>query len=173
MDQPIVSIVMGSASDADIAAGAVEVFEQWGISYETAIKSAHRTPNDMIAYAEGLSERGIKMVIAFAGGSAHLPGMVASSTDVPVLAVPVKRAHHEDEARKSSIAMPPGVPLAVFGNNAAGNAALFCIRTLSISDSGLRDRYVASQQAMADAVRETDTDLQKLGWENWNKEPGA
>ena len=168
MDQPVVSIVMGSASDADIAAGAVKVLEEFGVRYETTIKSAHRTPSEMISYAEGLSERGIKLVIAFAGGSAHLPGMVASSTDVPVLAVPVKRDHHGDEARKSSIAMPPGVPLSVFGNNAAGNAALFCIRTLALSDNSLRERYAESQQAMARSVRETDKELQKLGWEEWN-----
>lgn len=167
MDQPVVSIVMGSASDADVADAAVKVFEEWGIEYETAIKSAHRTPDEMIAYAEGLAERGIKIVIALAGGSAHLPGMVASSTEVPVLAVPVKRAHHGDEARKSSIAMPPGVPLAVFGDNAAGNAALFCIRTLATTDRELRDRYVESQSAMASSVTETDKELQKLGWQEW------
>lgn len=161
---------MGSASDADIADGAVEVFEQWGIAYETSIKSAHRTPDEMIAYAEGLAERGIKMVIALAGGSAHLPGMVASSTDVPVVAVPVKRSHHGDEARKSSIAMPPGVPLAVFGDNASGNAALFCIRTLATSDRELRDRYVESQQTMATSVKEADKELQKLGWQEWRSQ---
>ncbi len=165
---PLVSIAMGSVSDGDIAEKAMAVLEQFGVYYEVGVKSAHRTPQHMLDYAKGVADRGIKVVIAMAGGSAHLPGMVASDTSVPVLAVPIKRFErgHGDEALKSSIAMPPGIPLATFGNNAADRAALFAVRILSLSDTVLQKRYVASQEALTTKVAAQDTEIAKNGWQS-------
>ncbi len=169
MSAPKVAVIMGSVSDADVADKAIEVLEEFEVSYEVGIKSAHRTPNEMLTYAEGLADRGVQIVIALAGGSAHLPGMVASSTSVPVLAVPVRRSQrgHGDEAMKSSIAMPPGIPLAVFGDNAADRAALFAVRVLGLKDDDLNKRYQQSQQEMADAVVAQDQSVAELGWKEF------
>lgn len=164
---PQVSLVMGSKNDGDIANLAVQVLDQFNVSYEVGIKSAHRTPERMLSYAHSLQARGLKVVIALAGGSAHLPGMIASSTELPVLAVPVKRDHHNDEALKSSIAMPSGIPLAVFPNNGADRAALFAVRILSLSDNQLHLNYLKYIEDMKSQVIEQDALLENLGWNSY------
>jgi len=166
---PFVSVVLGSASDADVADKAVEVLKDFNVPFEVGIKSAHRTPDRMLSYAKDLQGRGVKVVIAIAGGSAHLPGMIASETSIPVLAVPVKRPEkgHGDEALKSSIAMPAGIPLAVFPNNGADRAALFAIRMLALNDAKLQRDYLASQLEMKLAVESQDELIQKYGWEDF------
>src|SRR3954463_7260136 len=127
MSDVAVGIIMGSKSDLDVMSGAADVLDRFGVGYEVRIISAHRTPQEMMAYAAAAQGRGLKAIIAGAGGSgpppgqtgAPLPGMTASHTPLPVIAVPVKRDHHDHEALWSSIKMPSGVPLAVMPENGA------------------------------------------------------
>lgn len=163
----LVGVIMGSISDGDIADKAIDVLKEFGVPYEVGVKSAHRTPQRMLEYARDAAGRGLQVIIAIAGGSAHLPGMVASETLLPVLAVPVRRSQkgHGDEARKSSIAMPPGIPLPVFGDNAADRAALFAVRVLSLNNPELAAQYSKSQQDMAANVASQDELIQSQGWD--------
>lgn len=156
-----VGIIMGSDSDLDVMQKAADVLREFGISHEVRIVSAHRTPEWMMEYASSAEERGLKVIIAGAGGSAHLPGMVASHTSLPVIGVPVKRPDHDHEALWSMIKMPKGIPLATMPENGADNAALLAVRILALSDDELSKKYVASQEAMAAAVKKADASLQK------------
>lgn len=160
MSNPIVGIIMGSESDLDVMQEAAKVLEEFGVAYEKRIVSAHRTPDVMAQYAAGAKERGLQVIIAGAGGSAHLPGMTASHTPLPVIAVPVKREGHDHEALWSSIKMPPGVPLATLPENGAKNAALLAIEILSLQDSGLAARYDDFRRRQHDDVIEADRRLQ-------------
>ena len=127
MNNPVVGIIMGSDSDLDIMSEAAKVLDEFGVTYEVRVVSAHRTPDVMEEYAATAAKRGLKVIIAGAGGSAHLPGMTASHTVLPVIAVPVKRDHHGHEAFWSSIKMPPGVPLATMPENGANRDSCFCL----------------------------------------------
>lgn len=141
MSNPLVGIIMGSDSDLDVMNPAKEVLENFGISNEVRIVSAHRTPSEMAEYAKSAASRGLKIIIAGAGGSAHLPGMTASESTLPVIAVPVKRDNHGHEALWSNIKMPPGIPLATMPENGAYNAALLAVRILALNDSNLSEKY--------------------------------
>lgn len=146
MDKPKradVGIIMGSASDWETMKGAVELLEELGISYEKAIVSAHRTPERMFDYARSASDRGLKVIIAGAGGAAHLPGMVASLTTLPVLGVPVQsKALSGLDSLLSIVQMPAGIPVATFaiGLAGAGNAGLSAAAILALGDAGLAVR---------------------------------
>lgn len=166
-DAPKVGIVMGSDSDLDIMSKAAEILDQFGVAHEVRITSAHRTPELMSEYARSAEERGLQVIIAGAGGSAHLPGMTASETVIPVIAVPIKRPHHEDEALKSSTAMPRGIPLAVMPNNAADRAALLAVRILSLSDAELKEQYRAFVANMNQESRAKDVKIQEMGWKEY------
>ncbi len=131
------------------------------------IVSAHRTPDVMEQYANEAQKKGLKVIIAGAGGSAHLPGMTASSTLLPVLAVPVKLANHDHEALWSNIKMPTNIPLATMPENNARNAGLMAIEILALSDSELAQKYAAFRQKLHDDVLETDRLLQEKGWKNY------
>lgn len=159
MDKPSVGIIMGSKSDKDIMDKAAQTLDELGVAYELRIVSAHRTPDVMDEYAASARERGLKVIIAGAGGSAHLPGMTASHTTLPVIAVPIKRNENDHEALWSNIKMPPGIPLATMPENGAGNAALMAVEILSLSDSGLAEKYQAYRQKMHDAVLEDDKNI--------------
>lgn len=159
MDKPSVGIIMGSRSDKDIMDKAAQTLDELGVAYELRIVSAHRTPDVMDEYAASARERGLKVIIAGAGGSAHLPGMTASHTTLPVIAVPIKRNENDHEALWSNIKMPPGIPLATMPENGAGNAALMAVEILSLSDSGLAEKYQAYRQKMHDAVLEDDKNI--------------
>jgi phosphoribosylaminoimidazole carboxylase PurE protein len=165
MSEAVVGIIMGSDSDLDVMAGAAKVLDEFSVPYEVRIISAHRTPKEMLAYAAQASSRGLKVIIAGAGGSAHLPGMTASETSLPVLAVPVKRDNHDHEALWSSIKMPPGIPLATMPENGADRAALFAIRILALNDAGLAKKYEIFVKKLHDDVVAIDTDIQTNGWE--------
>ena len=173
MNNPVVGIIMGSDSDLDIMSEAAKVLDEFGVTYEVRVVSAHRTPDVMEEYAATAAKRGLKVIIAGAGGSAHLPGMTASHTVLPVIAVPVKRDHHGHEAFWSSIKMPPGVPLATMPENGAKNGALMAIEILSLLDTNLGTRYAAFRQKQHDNVIVADTELQKQGWEAYLKEKRA
>ena len=173
MNNPVVGIIMGSDSDLDIMSEAAKVLDEFGVTYEVRVVSAHRTPDVMEEYAATAAKRGLKVIIAGAGGSAHLPGMTASHTVLPVIAVPVKRDHHGHEAFWSNIKMPPGVPLATMPENGAKNGALMAIEILSLLDTDLGTRYAAFRQKQHDNVIAADTELQEQGWEAYLKEKRA
>ena len=170
MSQPVVGIIMGSDSDLDIMSEAAKVLDEFGVAYEVRVVSAHRTPDIMDEYASTAASRGLKVIIAGAGGSAHLPGMTASHTVLPVIAVPVKRDHHGHEAFWSSIKMPPGIPLATMPENGARNGALLAIEILALSDHDLAERYQSFRQNLHDSVVATDAKIQQQGWESYLQE---
>lgn len=159
MSAPIVGIIMGSDSDLDIMSQAAKTLDEFRVSYEVRIISAHRTPDIMSEYAKTAKERGLKVIIAGAGGSAHLPGMTASETLLPVLAVPVKRDNHDHEALWSNVKMPPGIPLATMPENGAKNAALLAIEILAVSDEAMAEKYAAFRQKQHDDVITKDQEV--------------
>ncbi len=163
MANPLVGIIMGSDSDMDIMAEASKILDEFGVVNEMRIVSAHRTPDVMTAYAQEAYSRGLKVIIAGAGGSAHLPGMTASETLLPVLAVPIKRNPEDHEALWSSIKMPPGVPLSVMPENGAKNAGLMAVEILGLLDSNLAQRYAEYRKKMHDEVVKIDTNVQSKG----------
>lgn len=170
MSHPLVGIIMGSDSDLDVMSGAAKILDEFNIPNEVRVISAHRTPDAMEQYAQTAADKGLKVIIAGAGGSAHLPGMTASSTTLPVLAVPVKRDHHGHEAFWSSIKMPPGIPLAVMPENGARQAGLMAIEILALNDLELSERYKSFRQKLHDDVLATDVRLQAQGWQSYLKD---
>ena len=154
-----VGIIMGSKSDLEIMQAAANTLDGFGVEYEIRVVSAHRTPDEMNEYAKTAKERGLKIIIAGAGGSAHLPGMTASHTTLPVLAVPIKKNPHDHEALWSNIKMPPGVPLATMPENGAKNAALMAVEILGIEDAGLLEKYQDFKQKQHDQVVSDDKSI--------------
>lgn len=156
---PLVAIIMGSTSDRPIMDAAAEVLAELEIPYEMRIISAHRTPDWMAQYASEAASRGIQVIIAGAGGAAHLPGMTASKTTLPVIGVPVPTEHlHGLDSLLSIVQMPGGVPVATVAIGRAGaiNAALLAARILGLTDPRIQDRVSQRQEAQAAAVREAD-----------------
>lgn len=140
MDKPVVGVVMGSQSDWDVMQHAAKVLKDFGVPFEHRVVSAHRTPDAMFEYAESARERGLQCIIAGAGGSAHLPGMIASKTTIPVLGVPVPSRHLAgQDSLYSIVQMPKGIPVATFaiGEAGAANAALFAVSLLANADAAL------------------------------------
>ncbi|MEO0388023.1 MAG: 5-(carboxyamino)imidazole ribonucleotide mutase [Pseudomonadota bacterium] len=161
MTSPRVGIVMGSQSDWPTLKPASEILETLGVSAETRIISAHRTPDRLFDYAETAAARGLAAIIAGAGGAAHLPGMLAAKTRVPILGVPVQsRALSGLDSLLSIVQMPKGIPVATFAIGPAGaiNAALFAAAQLAVSDNALAGRLEAWRTAQSDAVAEVPTD---------------
>jgi len=172
MTKPIIGIIMGSDSDLDVMSEAAATLDEFDVPYEVRVISAHRTPDTMGDYAKSARERGLKVIIAGAGGSAHLPGMTASHTSLPVIAVPIKRAHHDHEALWSNVKMPPGVPLATMPENGGRNAALYVVAILTLSDADLATKYDVFRTKQAEKVIEKDVKLNKLGWEKYLENKG-
>ena len=157
-----ISIVMGSSSDWDTLSAAAQVLTEFGIVHERRVLSAHRMPDDMFAFAETAAERGLKAIIAGAGGAAHLPGMLASKTVVPVLGVPVASKHLQGvDSLYSIVQMPKGIPVATFaiGQAGAANAALFAVAMLAVGDAALRERLLAYRARQTEAARAMNGDL--------------
>ncbi len=151
-----VGVVMGSSSDWDTMQHAVQILKDFGIAHEARVVSAHRMPDDMFAYAEAAVGRGLQAIIAGAGGAAHLPGMIAAKTVVPVLGVPVQsKALSGVDSLHSIVQMPKGVPVATFAIGAAGaaNAALFAVALLANQDPALRAKLEAFRTAQTEAAR--------------------
>ncbi|WP_427914298.1 5-(carboxyamino)imidazole ribonucleotide mutase [Ramlibacter sp. MMS24-I3-19] len=151
-----VGVVMGSSSDWSTLQHAVQILQEFGIAHEARVVSAHRMPDDMFAYAEGAAARGLRAIIAGAGGAAHLPGMLASKTTVPVLGVPVASRHlHGMDSLHSIVQMPKGVPVATFaiGEAGAANAALFAVAMLAAQDPQLRAKLDAFRARQTEAAR--------------------
>ncbi len=152
-----IGIVMGSSSDWDTMESAVQILQQFGVGFEAQVVSAHRMPDEMFAYAEAAEGRGLQAIIAGAGGAAHLPGMIAAKTVVPVLGVPVASKHLQGvDSLHSIVQMPKGVPVATFAIGAAGaaNAALFAVALLSNHNPDLRARLHAFRAAQTQAARD-------------------
>src|SRR5688572_18141652 len=158
MNQTIqVGVVMGSNSDWETMRHAVEILQEFGIAHEARVVSAHRMPDDMFAYAESAAGRGLKAIIAGAGGAAHLPGMLAAKTSVPVLGVPVASKYLMGvDSLHSIVQMPKGVPVATFAIGVAGaaNAALFAVAMLANEDADLRAKLDAFRARQTDAARD-------------------
>ena len=159
----VIGIVMGSSSDWETMKQAAEILTEFGVSFDARVVSAHRMPDEMFAYAEAAAGRGLKAIIAGAGGAAHLPGMLAAKTTVPVLGVPVASRHLLGvDSLHSIVQMPKGIPVATFaiGNAGAANAALFAVAMLAMGDAALlyklnafRARQTAVAQAMTEDLR--------------------
>ena len=153
---PIVGIILGSESDWGVMKHSAQFLEDFGVPHETLVVSAHRTPDEMFQYAEQAKDRGIQMIIAGAGGSAHLPGMVASKTIIPVLGVPVTtKAMNGLDSLLSIAQMPKGIPVATFavGEAGASNAALFAVACLALDDEGLSRKLTAFRKRQRARVR--------------------
>ena len=153
---PLIGVVMGSSSDWDTLQHAVQILQEFGIAHEAQVVSAHRMPDDMFAYAQAAAGRGLKAIIAGAGGAAHLPGMLAAKTTVPVLGVPVASKHLQGvDSLHSIVQMPKGIPVATFaiGNAGAANAALFAVALLANEDAVLRSKLEAFRVRQTEAAR--------------------
>jgi 5-(carboxyamino)imidazole ribonucleotide mutase len=157
---PVVGIVMGSATDHDVMVAAAEVLQRFDIDYEIRVVSAHRTPEAMIDYGRNAEGRGLRVIIAGAGGAAHLPGMLAAVTTLPVIGVPVALARLDGlDSLLSIVQMPRGVPVATVAINGAANAALLAARILGVSDAALSQRLSDYRDEIANDATEQDRTL--------------
>ena len=162
-DAPLVGIVMGSDSDWPTMQAASHALQEFSVPHEVHVVSAHRTPRDMLDWADGAAGRGLRVVIAGAGGAAHLPGMIASMTPLPVIGVPVALRHLDGmDSLLSIVQMPAGVPVATVSIGGARNAGLLAVRILATADADLLTAMGAFQQALADTARGKDAALQQL-----------
>jgi 5-(carboxyamino)imidazole ribonucleotide mutase len=158
--QSLVGVIMGSDSDLPVMQAASEALTEFRVRHELRIISAHRTPEEMLSYARSAAERGLRIIIAGAGGAAHLPGMIASATPLPVIGVPVGITKLNGlDALLSIVQMPAGVPVATVAIDNARNAGLLAVRMLGISDERLRDQMSAFQERQAELVRVKDAAL--------------
>ncbi|MBS1646543.1 MAG: 5-(carboxyamino)imidazole ribonucleotide mutase [Bacteroidetes bacterium] len=161
--KPLVGIIMGSASDMPIMQDAADILKKMHIPYEIDIVSAHRTPNKMFMYAQEASKNGLKVIIAGAGGAAHLPGMVAAITSLPVIGVPVKSSNSIDgwDSLLSIVQMPNGVPVATVAINAAQNAGILAAQILATSDKNLLERISIFKQELKAKVYASSEEIKK------------
>ena len=163
---PKVGIIMGSDSDLPVLSGAAEFLDQLEIPYELTVVSAHRTPDRMVEYAKTAHERGIKVIIAGAGGAAHLPGMTAAFTSVPVIGVPVKTSTLSGVDSLYSICqMPPGIPVATVAINGAQNAGILAAQILAASDEAIYEKLRAYQQGLKEMVEQKAEKLETIGYD--------
>jgi 5-(carboxyamino)imidazole ribonucleotide mutase len=171
--QAQVSVVMGSDSDWPVMEGAVTSLTEFGVPWEADVVSAHRMPKEMIVYGSAAADRGIRVIIAGAGGAAHLPGMLASVTPLPVIGVPVPLAHLDGlDSLLSIVQMPTGVPVATVAVGAARNAGLLAVRILAASDPALRARMADFQEALRDSAEEKGAALRARLAAPPGQEPG-
>ncbi len=166
--QPIVGIIMGSDSDLNIMQAAADILKEFGIAYELTVVSAHRTPQRMFDYATSAKERGLKVIIAGAGGAAHLPGMVASLTSLPVIGVPIKSSNSIDgwDSVLSILQMPNGVPVATVALNAAKNAGILAAEMIGAFDEAVGQKVADYKLQLQNEVLDKVVSLKQKGWEN-------
>jgi 5-(carboxyamino)imidazole ribonucleotide mutase len=159
---PLVGVIMGSDSDLGVMQGAIDALSEFGVAYEVRVVSAHRTPDALYEYARSAAERGLRVIIAGAGGAAHLPGMTASMTALPVFGVPVPLAELDGlDSLLSIVQMPDGIPVGTVGIGKARNAGLLAVRVLAANDPELRGRIERYQAGLAETVREKDARLRE------------
>ncbi|GIV34435.1 MAG: N5-carboxyaminoimidazole ribonucleotide mutase [Chitinophagales bacterium] len=154
MSQPVVGIIMGSKTDLDVMRQAADILDQLGVGYELTVVSAHRTPERMFEYARQARERGLKVIIAGAGGAAHLPGMVASVTTLPVIGVPIRSSNSMDgwDSVLSILQMPAGVPVATVALDGAKNAGILAAQIIGIADAHVADKLKAYKTSLKEKV---------------------
>lgn len=159
---PRVAVVMGSASDLEVMRAAVDVLDRFGVAREVRVVSAHRTPDDMLSFGHSAAARGLQVVVAGAGGAAHLPGMLAAATTLPVIGVPVALARLDGlDSLLSIVQMPRGVPVATVAVNGAHNAGLLAVRILALGDPALAEAVSAHAAELADEARAQDAGLER------------
>jgi 5-(carboxyamino)imidazole ribonucleotide mutase len=163
-----VAIIMGSDSDLPVMQPAAELLKSFGISFELTIVSAHRTPQRLVSYATKARERGFKVIIAGAGGAAHLPGMVASLTSLPVIGVPIKSSNSLDgwDSILSILQMPNGIPVATVALNASKNAGILAATIIGAFDENISEKILTYKKTLATEVNEKIAKLKKDGWQN-------
>lgn len=170
MSKAIVGIIMGSDSDLPIMQEAAKQLDELGISYEVTIVSAHRTPTRMIEYAQSAAQKGLKIIIAGAGGSAHLPGMTAALTTLPVIGVPIQTKTLKGvDSLYSIVQMPPGIPVATMAINGAKNAGLMAAKILAISDAELAGKMKAYLKNLSETVIKKAEKLETTGYQKYLK----
>lgn len=168
MNSPVVSIIMGSDSDLPIMKEAAEILQQLGVSYECTIVSAHRTPERMFDFAQNAADRGIKVIIAGAGGAAHLPGMVASITHIPVIGVPIKSKSLDGiDSLYSIVQMPSGIPVATVSINGATNAGILAAQIIGLEDNNIKEALIDYKKKLTKAIEEKAIRLEELGWSSY------
>lgn len=160
--KPLVSVIMGSTSDLPIMEKALGLLEEMEIPFEVLALSAHRTPAEVEEFARGAKDRGVKVIIAAAGMAAHLPGVIAAMTPLPVIGVPIKSTIEGLDALLAIVQMPPGIPVATVGINAALNAAILATQILSLSDERLAEKSQAYKAALASKIVKANADLKEL-----------
>ena len=160
--KPIVSIVMGSTSDLPVMKETAEFLKTTGIPFELLALSAHRVPEDVLHFAKGAADRGIKVIIAGAGGAAHLPGIIAAITPLPVIGVPIKSSNSIDgwDSILSILQMPSGIPVATVALNGAKNAAILALQILALGDPSLMEKICTFKKELATKVRQSNHELQ-------------
>lgn len=168
MSKPLVGIIMGSQSDLPIMKDAAEFLEELGIAHEVTIVSAHRTPRRLVEYAETARKRGLRVIIAGAGGAAHLPGMIASITSLPVIGVPVKSSNSIDgwDSVLSILQMPAGVPVATVALNGGRNAGILAAQVIGAADAAIASKLDAFKDDMRRKVETAAQRLETSGWKN-------
>ncbi len=166
MSNPLVGIVMGSQSDLKVMSEAAKVLEELGVAFDLTIVSAHRTPHRMMSYAEEARNKGLKVIIAGAGGAAHLPGMIASITTLPVIGVPVHSSNSIDgwDSVLSILQMPGGVPVATVALDGAKNAGILAAQIIGTHDNKIADNLADYKEAMKNKVEASIDEVAKKGW---------
>lgn len=172
MNKAQVGIVMGSDSDLKVMQEAAKVLEEFGVAYEISVVSAHRTPDRALEYGKTARSRGLKVIIASAGGAAHLAGVMAANTTLPVIGVPLSWMLGGIDAFLATAQMPPGVPVAAMGIDGAKNAALFAAEILATTDNGIANKLADYKKQMAEAVKAKSDKLQAQGYEKYLKGNG-
>ncbi len=171
MSKPLVGIIMGSDSDLSVMSEAIKMCEEFGVSYEVSIVSAHRTPDRLVQYSKNAVKKGLKVIIAGAGGAAHLPGMVASLTSLPVIGVPVKTSALDGmDSLLSIVQMPGGVPVATVAINGARNAGILASQIIATSDDKLRKKISKYKENMRKEVETKVEKLNKLNYKEYLKQ---
>lgn len=161
---PIVSIIMGSASDMPVLEKAAKLLDEFEIPFEINALSAHRTPQEVTDFANNASKRGLKVIIAAAGMAAHLPGVIAAQTTVPVIGVPIKSTLEGMDALLAIVQMPPGIPVATVGINAGLNAAILAVQMLSLTDERIAARFAEYKQGLAKKIVKANEDLARISY---------
>lgn len=161
---PIVSIIMGSTSDMPVLEKAAKLLDEFEIPFEINALSAHRTPQEVTDFANNASKRGLKVIIAAAGMAAHLPGVIAAQTTVPVIGVPIKSTLEGMDALLAIVQMPPGIPVATVGINAGLNAAILAVQMLSLTDERIAARFAEYKQDLAKKIVKANEDLARISY---------
>lgn len=160
--KPIVSIIMGSTSDLPIMEKAAKLFDELEVPFEINALSAHRTPEKVESFAKGAKDRGIKVIIAAAGMAAHLPGVIASMTPIPVIGVPINSTLDGLDALLAIVQMPPGIPVATVGIDGALNAAILALQMIATGDAGLQEKLITYKEDLKEKITKANEDLSKV-----------